>query len=117
MTSANSSRETLAALLDSADEEQRLTGIRNIGSADAVQFLDLVFQGFGDSSWRVRKEAADLFLGLPVSRGLVGEIVELLHAEENAGLRNTAVDILVRLGRVAVPMLVDQIRLSGSRCS
>lgn len=94
----------------SADEDVRLEGIRSLGSEDAEDLLDLVFQGFGDVSWRVRKEATDLFLRLPVKQELVGEIIELLHAEENAGLRNAAVDILVRMGRDAVPMLLDQAR-------
>ncbi|TLM62073.1 MAG: hypothetical protein FDZ69_13240 [Deltaproteobacteria bacterium] len=103
-------REKIAALMASADEDVRLEGIRSLEPATAEQLLDLVFQGFGDGSWRVRKEAADLFLRLPVRFELVGEIVELLHAEENAGLRNAAVDILVRMGRDALPMLIGQAR-------
>ncbi|MHB8709039.1 MAG: HEAT repeat domain-containing protein [Desulfuromonadales bacterium] len=109
MTTANS-REKIAALMASADEDIRLEGIRSLGMGEAEALLDLVFQGFGDASWRVRKEATDLFLRLPVSRELVGEIIELLHAEENAGLRNAAVDILVRMGRDSVPLLLDQAR-------
>lgn len=109
MTTA-SCREKISALLASVDEEKRLEGIRVLGVDYEESLLDLVFQGFGDSSWRVRKESADLFMRLPVSRELVGEIIELLHAEENAGLRNTAVDILVRMGRDAVPFLLDQAR-------
>ncbi|MCM2263723.1 MAG: HEAT repeat domain-containing protein [Desulfuromonadales bacterium] len=109
MTTANS-REKIAALMASADEEARLEGIRSLTPEAAGSLLDLVFQGFGDVSWRVRKEATDLFLRLPANLGLVGEIIELLHAEENAGLRNAAVDILVRMGRDAVPMLLDQAR-------
>jgi HEAT repeat protein len=102
-------REKITALLASAEEENRLEAIRMVADdAAAEDLLDLVFQGFGDSSWRVRKESTGLFLRLPVSREMVGEIIELLHAEENAGLRNAAVDILVRMGGDAVPMLLDQ---------
>lgn len=93
--------------LKSADEEVRLQGLRAL-AADPLPGLALIFEAFGDSSWRVRKAAVDLFLGMPVRRELVGEIIELLHAEENAGLRNAAVEILTRLGRDAVPMLLDQ---------
>jgi len=109
VTKANN-RETIAAQLASADEEVRLAGVRSLAGGDAEACLDQLFQGFGDPSWRVRKEAADLFLRLPVSPGMIGEIIELLHAEDNAGLRNTAVDILVRMGRQAVPMLLENIR-------
>jgi HEAT repeat protein len=107
VTTANN-REQIAALLHAADEEVRLEGVRALGTAAAEAPLDLVFQGLGDPSWRVRKEAADLFLRLPSCREQIGEIIELLHAEENAGLRNAAVDILVRMGRAAVPFLLDQ---------
>lgn len=101
--------ERIVRQLASADEEIRLEGLRGLAQGAAEGALDLVFRAFGDPSWRVRKEAADLFLQLPVSRELAGEIIELLHAEENAGLRNTAVDLLVRMGRDAVPLLLDQI--------
>jgi len=100
----------IAQALASNDEEVRLQGLKELATGSVEDSLDLVFQAFGDSSWRVRKEAIDLFLRLPLSRELVGEIVELLHAEENAGLRNAAVEILTRMGRDAVPMLLDQIR-------
>jgi HEAT repeat protein len=94
--------------LNSPDEEVRLQGLRDLASGEAIAGLDLIFKAFGDTSWRVRKESIDLFLSLPVSRELTGEIVELLHAEENAGLRNAAVEILTRIGREAVPMLIGQ---------
>ena len=67
MTTANS-RERIAARMASADEDIRLEGIRSFSLEEAENLLDLVFQGFGDPSWRVRKEATDLFLRLPVSR-------------------------------------------------
>ncbi len=95
--------------LASEEEEIRLQGLKTLALAEPEQALSSIFQAFGDTSWRVRKEAVDIFLRMPVSRELVGEIVELLHAEENAGLRNAAVEILVRMGRDAVPMLLEQI--------
>lgn len=109
MTTVNS-REKIAVLMASADEDVRLEGLRLLGAEEAGDLLDLVFLGLGDASWRVRKEAADLFLRLPSSRELTGKIIELLHAEENAGLRNAAVDILVRMGSDAVPLLIGQAR-------
>jgi HEAT repeat protein len=103
-------KQQITQALTSPDEEIRLQGLRGLSLETAEELLDLVFLSFGDASWRVRKEAIDLFLRMPLCRDLVGEIIELLHAEENAGLRNAAVEILVRMGRDAVPMLIDQIR-------
>ncbi len=96
--------------LSSPEEETRLQGLRALSSYENNDGLDLIFKAFGDESWRVRKEAIALFLSLPISRELTGEIVELLHAEENAGLRNAAVEILTKTGRDAVPMLLSQAR-------
>lgn len=94
--------------LSSPDEEIRLQGLRALAAGDPIAGLDLIFKAFGDASWRVRKESIDLYLSLPLSRDLIGEIIELLHAEENAGLRNAAVEILTRMGRDSVPMLLEQ---------
>ncbi len=102
--------EQISNALNSPDEEIRLQGLRDLAASEAIDGLDLIFVAFGDVSWRVRKESIALFLTLPVSRELIGEIIELLHAEENAGLRNAAVEILSRMGRDAVPMLLDQSR-------
>jgi HEAT repeat protein len=96
--------------LSSPDEEIRLQGLRDLASCDSTEGLDLIFQAFGDESWRVRKESIELYLKRPVSRELIGEIIELLHAEENAGLRNAAVEILTRMGRDSVPLLLSQAR-------
>jgi HEAT repeat protein len=100
--------DQITRALDSPDEEVRLQGLRDLAAGEALVGLDLIFKAFGDSSWRVRKESIDLFLTMPVSRELTGEIIELLHAEENAGLRNAAVETLTRIGRDALPMLLDQ---------
>ncbi len=96
-------------LLCSSNEEDRLQGLRALQHDGSDGFLPLLYQAMGDESWRVRKEAAEVFLALPGAGDLAGEIVELLHAEDNAGLRNTAVEILVRLGRQAVPVLLDEL--------
>ncbi len=100
--------DQISNALNSPDEETRLQGLRDLAVSNPLDGLGLIFTAFGDCSWRVRKAAIDLFLSMPIRRELIGEIVELLHAEENAGLRNAAVEILSRMGRDAVPMLLDQ---------
>ena len=89
--------EQISNALNSPDEEARLQGLRDLAAREQDEGLDLIFKAFGDESWRVRKQAIDLFLSMPVSREMVNEIIELLHAEENAGLRNAAVEILTRM--------------------
>lgn len=100
--------EQITNALNSPDEETRLQALHDLTACDVSQALPLIFTAFGDESWRVRKQAIDLFMSMPISRELIGEVIELLHAEENAGLRNAAVEILTRMGRHSVPMLLDQ---------
>ncbi|HAD05390.1 MAG: hypothetical protein A2005_12715 [Desulfuromonadales bacterium GWC2_61_20] len=99
-------------MLAAADEEVRLLGLKTLARDGAEARLDAVFRALGDVSWRVRKEAVDIFLSLPVTTQLAGEVIELLHSEDNAGLRNAAVEILVAQGRAAVPYLVEELHCS-----
>ncbi len=104
----------LQALLSSADEEARLQGVRSLGNQGVEGHLKALLQCLGDASWRVRKEASDLFLRWPGAGRLSGEVIELLHAHDNAGLRNAAVEILSRLGREAVPSLLEEVTCSDA---
>lgn len=97
------------ALLASAQEEDRLQGVRALAEQGVEHHLQALFSCLGDSSWRVRKEASELFLGWPRASQFVGEVVALLHAHDNAGLRNAAVEILTRQGRHSVPFLLAEL--------
>ncbi len=99
-------------LLQSPNEEERLQGLRLLARSGLQDSLDQVLHAFGDESWRVRKEASDLFLSLPRAGELAGQVVELLHSHDNAGLRNAAVDILTRLGRHSIPYLLEEVACS-----
>jgi HEAT repeat protein len=99
-------------LLESTQEEERLQGLKELGRCPSGESVPAIIRALGDESWRVRKEAAELFISLPGGDALTGEIIELLHSEDNAGLRNTAVEILVRLGRLAIPLLLEELSCS-----
>ena len=51
----------------------------------------------------------EIFFTLPAAGELSGEVTELLHSQDNAGLRNAAVDILTRLGQQAIPCLLGEL--------
>jgi HEAT repeat protein len=68
--------------------------------------MRLLFAAMGDESWRVRKEAvAVLVAAQPIGVEAVEGLIELLRASDNAGLRNSAVESLVRLGESALDPL------------
>jgi len=105
-------RDLTRSLLASPIEEERLQGLKALARIGLEQSMDAIYKCLSDESWRVRKEAVELFLSLPRASELASEVIELLHAEENAGLRNAAVEILVRLGRHSLPSLHEELSCS-----
>ncbi|BCA80015.1 HEAT repeat domain-containing protein [Desulfuromonas sp. AOP6] len=91
--------------LDSSLEEERLGGLRALRVSCGEEWLPLLYRAMGDSSWRVRKEAVEIFLALPGAIDHISGVVSLLYADDNAGARNAAVEILTRLGRQSLPCL------------
>lgn len=102
-------KDILLAKLKSPQEEDRLQGLRDLREVTASSLISSVLEAMGDESWRVRKEAVELFLSQPRSVELAGEVVELLHSEDNAGLRNAAVETLIGLGAAVVPVLLEEL--------
>jgi len=97
-------------LLTSDDEEQRLQGVRLLRLAPSGEDLDGLFTGLGDMSWRVRKEAVEAFLLRPRSAETIERVSKQLYSDDNAGLRNAAMEILVRLGRPALEILHAEVK-------
>jgi len=98
--------QLIQTALLSSDEEVRLSGLQSLYCYDGEERLDLVCAALGDGSWRMRKEAINLFLSLPQAVASAGRIVALLYDEDNAGLRNAAAEILVKLGSAVLPVLI-----------
>jgi len=94
---------------DLPEEERRkkiesLTG--TFGNLDAFripEILTLLSEGIGDPSWRVRKAAVEVFIGFPEPRARAQALGAALRSEDNAGKRNSAIEIFIRLGRKALP--------------
>ena len=52
----------------------------------------------GDESWRVRKEAVECYVHSKPDLDSVEQLLNLLRNEDNAGLRNSAAEAVIRLG-------------------
>lgn len=98
--------QVIQSALFSQDEEIRLSGLQSLASYEGEERIDLICSSLGDISWRVRKEAVNLFLSLPDTLDFAERIVALLYDEENAGLRNSAAEILVKLNPSVLPFLI-----------
>jgi len=110
MVEAAGDMDKIRQLLQSEQEEERLAALRLIDRHAVRAALPLLYAAFGDASWRVRKEATELFFSLPPAEAEIAAVIRCLYSEDNAGLRNTAVEILTRLGRLAVPRLIEEVR-------
>lgn len=100
--------ELIRQQLESPDSEERIAAVRQMLNLPEPS-MRLFVLGLGDEDWRVRKVAVETFFGLAHPENLIEELIELLHQQENAGLRNAAIEILVGLGSVAVPELQREI--------
>jgi HEAT repeat protein len=95
----------LKKLLSSSDEETRRIAVVGLAEYPVGETKECLFQALGDESWRVRKEAVEVLSASFFSSEMMQELIGLLRSQDNAGLRNAAVEILVRLGTKAVPTL------------
>ncbi len=91
------------------DEERRREAVESLAGIREDSALDLLVEALGDENWRVRKTAVDAILCRGDVARVVDVLVNALHADENAGMRNAAVEALIRVGEPAVPALLKKV--------
>ncbi|MGE5173317.1 MAG: HEAT repeat domain-containing protein [Betaproteobacteria bacterium] len=102
--------EMLGKRLKSNDAEERREAaveLCRVGR-DAVPLL---FRAMGDVDWRVRKTAVEGLVSIRGSRVIDG-LLQALNAPDNAGVRNSAIEALVRIGAPSVDALLNLVEAS-----
>jgi HEAT repeat protein len=97
--------QELTEQLHSQDEETRRLAVVGLAAHPFSEIEECLFHALGDGSWRVRKEAVDALLAAAVDEEEMVKLIGLLRSHDNAGLRNSAVEALERLGAHALPVL------------
>ncbi|HEY3308317.1 MAG TPA: HEAT repeat domain-containing protein [Desulfuromonadaceae bacterium] len=92
-------------LLRSLHEETRHGAIQALRDRLLPEICDLLFFAMADESWRVRKEAVDVFVAANPDEAAIDGLLELLRNEDNAGLRNSAAEAVSRIGTRAAKSL------------
>ena len=92
--------------LRSSDEETRRAAVAALSSGGGEEALRLLVEALGDESWRVRKEAALQAAGWGDPGRAAEVLVESLAERDNVGRRNAVVEVLSRLGQVALAPLL-----------
>ncbi len=92
------------------DEEVRRRTVQEQLGVPLDRCRELLRAALGDDSWRVRKEAVEVLVAARPGRDEIDGFIDLLRHEENAGLRNATSELLVRLGKRAVPVLLTHLQ-------
>lgn len=101
--------QDIRGALTSADEETRRSALHSLRNCDVPEKQTLLFTAMGDESWRVRKEAVESYLHSNPDPDSVKLLLELLRNQDNAGLRNSAAEAVIRLGSVCAAPLITMI--------
>lgn len=98
--------QNIRCALQSADEEIRRSALHSLKDIPTTDAQSILFAAMGDESWRVRKEAVDCYINSRPDLASVEQLLNLLRNEDNAGLRNSAAEAVVRLGSAPSSLLI-----------
>jgi HEAT repeat protein len=101
--------QQVRAALVSDDEETRRSALDALSGMPLAQSRDIIFMAMGDPSWRVRKEAVELLVCSMPDRDSLDALLQLLRSEDNAGLRNSAAEAVIRLESAAAEPLIAMV--------
>ena len=106
-------QERLLELLKNSDVEVRRRAVESLRGSTGGSAVVVLVEAMKDESWRVRKTATDILLqSFPVREYIEG-VISLLYLDDNAGARNSAIDLLIAAGRDAIPFLIDAFATSN----
>ena len=95
--------------LKSSDEELRIKSLVGLEGCFDDDAIDLLISSLSDESWRVRKIAVEYLSGFADTPKILPLLINCLRSEDNAGLRNAALETLENIGTPAVDSLIPYI--------
>jgi HEAT repeat protein len=94
-------------LLEQSEPEARRVAVQQIAKVGGRDASDLLLRALADEDWRVRKEATSMAAALDHREEVVASLIAALEETVNIGLRNAAVEALVRIGSDAVGAAIE----------
>ena len=94
-------------LLEQSEPEARRIAVQQIAKVHGQDVSDLLLRALADDDWRVRKEATLVAGTLDRRDEVVAGLIAALEETINIGLRNAAVEALIRIGADAVGATID----------
>lgn len=101
--------QQVRAKLTSSEEEIRRSAVQSLRAVTLDDSCPLLLQAMGDESWRVRKEAVDVFVAARPQESHINALMELFRNEDNAGQRNSAAEAVTRLGNSTLSPLIQRL--------
>jgi HEAT repeat protein len=94
------------------DAVLRLGGLK--GRAVEGESAKLLLRALQDPSWRVRKTAVETLVANYPEDAYMKGLLNLLQFEDNAGARNSAIEVFVKLGRKSTDFLIEAFSLPNA---
>jgi len=99
--------QELANQLRDSNIEIRREAVEKMSRMKDPACIPLLLTALKDISWRVRKTAVDILFQDYATEEYIDGLIQLLHIEDNAGARNSAIEALMRLGKKATVYLIE----------
>lgn len=96
--------------LRSLDAEVRRLAVERMSELPELDALPRLAHSLGDPVWRVRRASIDRLLALARVEAVDAVLIDALTDDVSAGLRNAALEALVRRGPLAVPQISAALR-------
>jgi HEAT repeat protein len=98
-------KQRVISALESNVEEIRYRACQRLPEVFEQLPIEYLMKSLADESWRVRKLACGILTDAEVSDDLLDALVVALSEDENAGLRNSACEVLTIIGSPALEHL------------
>jgi HEAT repeat protein len=83
----------------------KLKGFREASDIDGA--VKLIMRAMQDPNWRVRKTAVDTLVADYPKESYMPGLINLLQLDDNAGARNSSIEVFIKLGARAAGFLVE----------
>ncbi len=100
--------ETIRSLAVSGEVEARRKAALSLSGEPPDEIIPVLARLLGDTNWRVRKAAVESAIALPCDKS-APVLISALFDPENAGLRNSAVEALTKIGTPVLPYLYETV--------
>lgn len=100
--------ETIKSLAASGEVEARRKAALSLSGEPPDEIIPVLARLLGDTNWRVRKAAVESAIVLPCDKS-APVLISALFDPENAGLRNSAVEALTKIGTPVLPYLYETV--------